>query len=61
MEPATIWQPTGGEGEYSSTGNPNLGTESGVDLLTESNANLIEEDSSFSGTPVTTWSSADGT
>ena len=58
--PQTVWTPKGGEGEYSSTGNPNLDTEAGLDLLTESGNNLIEEDSSLTAVSPTAWVSNDG-
>lgn len=60
MEPTTIWNPTSGEGEYTATGNPNLDSEAGLDLITEASLNLVEEDASFSGVPVTVWTTADG-
>lgn len=61
MEPATIWQPNSGEGEYTSTGNPSIDTEAGFDIITEAGLNLIQEDSSLTQVPATIYTQADGT
>lgn len=58
--PATQWQTSSGEGEFSATGNPNLDTEAGLDLLTESSVNIVLEDSSYTGVAATTWSENNG-
>lgn len=58
-EPDTIWTPPI-EGEMSTTGNPNLDTESGLDLLTESSVNLLIEDSAFTILAPTVWAENEG-
>lgn len=55
MEPQTIWRPTDGNSEFSVTGNPNIDTESGLDLITQSSLNLVTEDSSATLIPSTVW------
>lgn len=57
---ATIWETPSGEGEFSTTGNPNLDTEGGLDLLTESSVSIVLEDSSYAGVVATTWSENNG-
>lgn len=61
MEPATIWTPKSGEGEYSATGNPNLDSEAGLDLLDELGNNLVQEDSNLTLVAHTAWTQANGT
>lgn len=61
MEPATTWAPNSGEGEYTVTGNPNIDTEAGLDLLSEAGLNLVQEDVSLTPVSATTWTQADGT
>lgn len=57
--PLTIWSPNNQQGEFSVSGNPNLDTESSLDLLTESGNNLVSEDSIFTPLATTVWQEDD--
>ena len=52
--PATTWVGSQ-EQEYSQTGNPNLDTEAGLDLLSEAGLNLVEENVTTVPLPATVW------
>lgn len=55
MEPATIWQPTSGNGEMGQQGTFDLITLSGNFLVTLLGSKIILDTSIYSIIPATTW------
>lgn len=60
MEPTTVWSPSDGQSEITQTSNPNIDTEAGLDLITESGVNLVIDDLTVTGVPTTVWTVNDG-
>lgn len=57
--PATIWQPSPGNGEMGQGGDENLATLSGLQLVTLSGNSLVTLLSTFTPTPSTVWTEND--
>lgn len=55
--PITIWKGDGGE--ITSSDGSVLDTESSLDITTEAGDSLVQEDSTFTPTPQTVWSTND--
>lgn len=59
-EPVTIWKPTDGQGEYSTTGVLDIVDPSGNFLVDPSANNIVDTGQTFTQTPSTIWTTADG-
>lgn len=60
-EPATIWSPSIGNGEYNQTG-INTITDASGNLLTDASKNTVVDNGlTFTQVPATVWVSSDGT
>lgn len=56
-EPVTIW--SGAGAELTLSNNPNIDTEASLDLLSEAGLNLVSDDTTRTGKPLTVWTSND--
>lgn len=59
-EPATIWIPASGVGEFTNTAPEDIVDPTGVSLVDPSGVQIVSPDSTFTPTPATQWVTSDG-